>query len=192
MTMELKAAAPTDFWRKPPNLDVSSAPTSLKVIHSSKFHKARVTVSANWSRLYDQGGLFITFPSNPDLGKGPIGPSNSFWLKSGIEMYNDRPNLSTVAAREWADWSLLPLEGKSVTIEIEREKVDPSIGLGSSLWVYLVAEGGKRTAVREVTWAFQFEGEMQVGVYAARPTKIEGDSGEELVVEFTDYELVAE
>ena len=101
------------------------------------------------------------------------------WLKAGIEFADERANLSTVAATEWADWSLLPLatshsgDGKTetkssgstlceCTLEIERERVDPNgfTGLGSrsSLWVYLItktSEGKEeRTAVREVTWGF--------------------------------------
>ncbi len=44
-----------------------------------------------------------------------------------------------------------------------------------------MVDGETRTAVREVTWAFEYEGEMQVGLYAARPTKAEDDHGDILV-----------
>ena len=179
--MQLKAAAPTDFWRKPPNLDAATAPTHLRTLSSKDFHGARVTVSADWTRLYDQGGFFLYLPST-------VGDAKRCWVKVGIEFYSDRPNLSTVAAREWADWSLLPLDDKSVTIEIKREEVNLEKGKGSSLWVYLV-EGEKHTAVREVTWAFETEGEIAVGLYAARPTVIDGETGEELVVNFENFEV---
>lgn len=181
-TSTLTAKAPTDYWRKPPSLDVGNAPTYLKELHSTEFQRARVTISADWVRLYDQGGIFVEFP-------GSAGDKR-FWLKSGIEYYNDRPNLSTVAAREWADWSLLPLKEKKVTVEIEREGRDPAKGSGSSLWVYLVeVVDGKevRTAVREVTWAFETEGTLKVGLYAARPT--EEDGSQELVVKFEEFHV---
>ena len=111
-----------------------------------------------------------------------------------MEFYNDRPNVSTVSAREWADWSLLPLQESQtkVTIEVEREPIDKEKGSGSSLWVYLVGldETGKetRTALREITWAFEHEGSLDIGVYAARPTA--GDEDEELKVSFYDFEVV--
>ncbi|TDL26133.1 hypothetical protein BD410DRAFT_784174 [Rickenella mellea] len=177
--MKLSAKAPTDYWRKPPSLDVDSAPKSLQTIPAKSFTRARVTVSASWTRLYDQGGLFILFPQSAE-GK-------QFWLKTGIEFYNNQPNLSTVAAREWADWSLLPLSSNSITVEIERENKD-GMGKGPSLWIYLV-EGNKRTAVREVTWAFEKDDDdIQVGVYAARPT-VEGDAEDALEVSFEDFVL---
>lgn len=53
-----------------------------------------------------------------------------------------------------SDWSLIPLDNGTVTIEIERET--KSGVAGSSLWVYLL-ENGDRKAVREVTWAFSEE-----------------------------------
>jgi regulation of enolase protein 1 (concanavalin A-like superfamily) len=137
-------------------------------------------VSAEWARLYDQGGLYVGFPQFFDDGK------KQAWLKTGIEFYENIPNLSTVSAREWADWSLVPLQEsqKKITIELERKNSnDPS------LWVYLVAEGEKRVGVREVTWAFEAEGELQIGVYAARPT--ENDiGGESLEVTFENFNVI--
>ena len=41
--------------------------------------------------------------------------------------------------------------------------------------------------IREVTWAFVIEGEMQVGVYAARPTHAGEDDGEHLDVALKDF-----
>ncbi|KAI5120971.1 hypothetical protein M0805_006643 [Coniferiporia weirii] len=184
-SLQLKAKATTDYWRKPPNIDVSDAPISTRTLSSTDFHRARVTVSASWTRLYDQGGLFILLPSSVGETTGGTEPTKRCWLKTGIEFCGGQPNLSTVAAREWADWSLNPLTGNSVTIEIAREPVDSAKGLGSSLLIYSV-ENGQRSAlpVREVTWAFEHEGEIAVGVYAARPTKTEGDTGDELIVDF--------
>jgi len=185
----LKAAAPTDYWRKPPDIDVSNAPTALSTVSVKTFRRARVTVSADWTRLYDQGGIFVSFPK-------PLPDGRRCWLKTGIEYYGGRTCLSTVAAREWADWSLIPMPSPttSVTIEIEREAVDAASKSGSSLWVYLV-EGERRAAVREITWAFEGVEDtdtFQVGLYAARPTKADPETGEELHVTFADWKLEGE
>ncbi|THG96539.1 hypothetical protein EW145_g7761 [Phellinidium pouzarii] len=163
-SLQVKVAATTDYWRKPPVIDVSDAPISAaRTLLSTDFHRARVTVSAPWTRLYDQGGLLVFLPTSVGNTFGKIEPTKRCWLKAGIELCGGRPNLSAVAAREWADWSLNPLSGDSVTIEIAREPVDSEKGLGSSLLVYTV-ENGERSLlpVREVTWAFEHEGEITV------------------------------
>jgi len=117
------------------------------------------------------------------------------WVKTGVEFYEGRANLSTVATHPTgsSDWSLVPLaEGTtSVTVEVERETKDETGG--ESLWVYLVKEDGKRTAVREVTWAFTGPtlelGAISSGVYTARPTKAaEGEEGV-LEVSYSNFRL---
>ncbi|KAF8507463.1 hypothetical protein BU17DRAFT_57388 [Hysterangium stoloniferum] len=175
----------TDLWRKPPKLDVNNAPYWIANIPADKFKRARVTVSANWSRQYDQGGLVLFLPSWPE---------HTLWVKTGIEFVDGRTNISTVAARDAADWSLLPApEGQEkTTIEIEREEVDEKNGTGSSLWIYHI-EGERRTAVREVTWVFkekeQLEGSISVGFYGARPAKTGEDDREYLTVTCEGVEL---
>ena len=74
----------------------------------------------------------------------------------------------------------------TATIELSREDE----GKGSSLWVYLV-ENGRRAdlPIREVTWVFEQEGEIEVGLYAARPTKVDDDDSE-LVVKFENFSYV--
>ena len=61
-------------------------------------------------RLYDQAGLIVLWAENK---RSTILESSKVekrkWLKAGIEFADERANLSTVAATEWADWSLLPL-----------------------------------------------------------------------------------
>jgi len=168
----------TDLWRKPPKLDVHNAPCWITNIPANKFKRARVTVSANWSRQYDQGGLVLFLPS---------WPKHTLWVKTGIEFVDGRTHISTVATRDAADWSLFPApdgQGKT-TIEIEREEVNETDGTGSSLWIYFI-EGERRTAVREMTWVFkekeQLEGSISVGLYGARPTKTGEDDREYLTV----------
>ncbi|KAK7676776.1 hypothetical protein QCA50_020244 [Cerrena zonata] len=178
----LPAAPRTDFWHKPPAVNSVNAPVHhLTSIHTKEFQSARVTVSADWTRLYDQGGLFIYFPEIPTLSKRR-------WLKTGIEFYHGKPNLSTVASREWSDWSLNKIEGHSITIEVDREKEDLEKGFGSSLFVYRVVDGVRdEVPIREVTWAFEVEGEMQVGVYAARPIHTGDNDEEKLDVALTNF-----
>lgn len=67
----------------------------------------------------------------------------------------------------------------TVTVEFERKTG------GDALWAYWVTNGDRRP-VREVTWALIDEedgnGEIWVGVYAARPAKV----GTDLQVSFSE------
>lgn len=163
----ITAKSSTDIWSKPPSTERFNAPILHKTAPLSTFKKARVAVSAHWSKLYDQGGLLFVV-NNPDGSRK--------WVKTGIEFVDDKANVSTVAKDRWADWSLLPIiptGGHAATIEMVRED--------GSLWIYL-NEGLKRTPIREVTWAFEDEGEKEcwIGSYAAKPSA----DGPDLVVSF--------
>ena len=57
----LRAAAVTDLWRKPPKVETYNAPSLVKTIRIEDFKSVRVTLSAGWVRLYDQGGLVLYF-----------------------------------------------------------------------------------------------------------------------------------
>jgi regulation of enolase protein 1 (concanavalin A-like superfamily) len=143
-----------------------------------------VSETGEWSTLYDQGGLILVLPAKK------MGTQKS-WIKTGIEFYHNRPCMS-VAADEWADWSLSPLPsdhegvGKR-TVEMERERED---GVwGSALRISLVDEKGDKMPVREVTWAFHGldeDGEILIRIYAAKPTK---DERNELLVNFEKFEI---
>ncbi|PVG02400.1 hypothetical protein CPB86DRAFT_772623 [Serendipita vermifera] len=175
----------TDLWRKPP-VEAFNNPSLTASIQTDKLKSARVTVSARWTRLYDQAGLVLLWPGLSDE-EPPVA-----WIKTGVEFYDNKANLSTVAtpATSTSDWSLIPLSSNTVTIEIEREHKEG--GYGPSLWIYLVADEGRK-AVREITWAFSSERlleKLHIGVYAARPTAEGGDDDEEeLSVQFTDFEV---
>ena len=184
----------TDLWRKPPHTDVDNAPTRLisAPIEIHKFHSARVTVSANWETLYDQGGLILFIP----------GENTTTWMKTGIEFFAGRPFVGSVVTSQWSDWALMPLgkeKGGKVTVQVERqvkegEKLD-------SLWVYVVdEETGKKTEARQITSWFTRDIPDQniskdnryllVGVYAARPTiPGEGRENEELAVKLEGFEV---
>lgn len=93
-----------------------------------------------------------------------------------------------MACDRWADWSLSPLPAsgeKSVTIEMEREVKEGE--KGSALYIYML-EGVERKMIREVTWVFSededMEGECWVGVSVAKPTKDADDEEMALSVDF--------
>lgn len=175
----LTAPSNTDIWHTPSKDAVLTAPVHYLRLPLSTFRTARVTISGSLSLLYDQAGLLLVLPS---LDMKP-----TRWIKMGIERTeNNMRQLSVVACDRYADWSLQALkesESSSVTVEFEHK------GGSNALWAYVV-ENGERKAVREVTWAFFDNGEVDrevwVGVYAARPSK-KGDglkmSFSELVIE---------
>jgi regulation of enolase protein 1 (concanavalin A-like superfamily) len=173
-------STPTDIWRKPgpPRIKTFNAPIIYKSVKLQSFQRARVTVSAAWSNLYDQGGLVFVLPT------AGVEPTDQRWIKTGIEFYEGAPYVSTVAADRWADWSLVQAgihDGK-VTLEMERKKDD------DTLWIFIV-DGQTRIPIREITWALS-ETSVQdcwVGVYAATPTVTEENGA--LDVQFEGWEL---
>lgn len=193
----IHAPPKTDLWRKPPRTDIDNVPIYLisQPIDLHKFHTARVTVSGNWSTLYDQGGLALFIPDE-DLKK---------WVKTGIEFVWGKPFVGTVATSRWSDWSLVPLPESAagkVTIQVEREtKGDERV---ESLWIYIInEETGEKVGIREITWWFRHDingGDsaapednrtLLIGVYAARPTVPEGagKENEELEVKLEGFEV---
>ncbi|GAV08861.1 hypothetical protein RvY_18491-2 [Ramazzottius varieornatus] len=186
----------TDIWRKPPGggssvplIDNLNAPCYVATIPLTAFRRARVTLDANWTRLYDQGGLVFLYPP-PSKDSS----AKRAWIKTGVEVFNGMANVATVAtaATSHSDWSLLPLaDGKAtLTIELRREEIDVAKGKGSTMFVYMI-DGVKETMVRETAWAFAEEnGDVQIGVYAARPTK--SNEGEEDILQVTFSNLVVE
>ncbi|KAH8820089.1 hypothetical protein F5884DRAFT_37563 [Xylogone sp. PMI_703] len=178
----LAPPTPSDIWRKPPALDDFNAPLIYKSLPLHTFKRVRVTITAPWRTLFDQGGLVFALPPSKQ------NPQRR-WVKSGVEFYDGKPYVSTVAADRWADWSLVAIDGeqaeKGVTIEFERRDKD------DTLWAYVLGADGKRQPLREVTWAlaeFEEVGKLEcwVGVYAAKPT---ADKEEQFVVQFRDFEV---
>ncbi|KAL8707609.1 MAG: hypothetical protein Q9220_007396 [cf. Caloplaca sp. 1 TL-2023] len=167
----------TDIWRKPPSTNRFDAPYITQTLPLSSLRSARVTVSAQWQQLYDQGGLLLILPGE----KGSLRKDWS-WIKTGIEFYDGKANISTVACRRWADWSLAPLpeeaKGK-VTVEMTREVKDGE--KTSTLWVHSIDPiSGEKTPLREVTWVFEESNvqsgqECEIGVYSARPSTEDQD-----------------
>ncbi|ROT36676.1 hypothetical protein SODALDRAFT_204714 [Sodiomyces alkalinus F11] len=184
----LSAKPGTDIWRKPPTTDVFNAPTKLRSTKPlSAFHSASVTFSGKWTEQYDQAGLVLVLQPRHSSNTTP-----QKWLKTGVELYNGVPQVSTVACDRYADWSVSPLAAlgpldHNVTVTIEREE-DHN---GHSAWVYYVhPESGERKPLREVCWFSVEEGhgewDLSVGAYVARPATNVTDS---LTVEFSDLDI---
>ena len=112
------------------------------------------------------------------------------WVKTGVEFTHGAPHISTVSCDRWADWSLAPLEGSEVTVELEREVKHES--KTPTLWIYAVDVAGNRRPIREITWVFENAKEdgpddeqvCWVGAYAAKPMKDEVDAFRQVEVHF--------
>ncbi|KKY15877.1 hypothetical protein UCRPC4_g06063 [Phaeomoniella chlamydospora] len=199
-SFEITTPPGTDLWRKPPSIDDFTAPIIYRTVSLSKFRRARISFSASWLTLYDQGGIVFALPQRSGSGGDKVNPK---FIKAGIEFYENRPQLSVVAVDRWADWSLFGVppsllnaaaeQGSTspiTTIELEREK-EADGTLGSSLWVYLL-EGNVRKPLREVTWIFHEldqERECWVGAFAAKPTADSDDPSRGLTVAFENFEV---
>jgi len=195
MTFTIIAAPSTDIWRKPPTTNVFNASTFNTVRGLlTDFQRARITVVLPPTSdlvKYDQGGIVLSIIKHSIPGASL--QTQRQWLKTGIEFYQNKPWVGTVACDRWADWSITPLpdtkEGDNPRVNIEVER--SSDELGKSLWVYLVSDSGERTPLREVNFFFADEDsekmELNVSAYAARPLKKEGNETEELKVQVTDY-----
>lgn len=131
---------------KPPICRLEQCTSLVTSLSLHAFRSAEVTVTASWTRLYDQGGLILVMPSpSPEQKK-------TSWVKTGIEFFNGQCNLSTVATpgASTSDWSLLPLPDETLRVRAQRESKDGQ--LGPSLWIYLLKDNGHTLAVREITW----------------------------------------
>ena len=108
------------------------------------------------------------------------------WVKTGIEFVDGTVNASTVSCDRWADWSLSPLQGSGLTVEMERKIRD---GQPTSTLCVLIVQGVERRIVREVTWAFEGTdgAEGWIGVFAARPGKESGQESKALEVQFDHF-----
>lgn len=199
----LEAPAGTDIWRKPPTTDVwngaecplvSSSRTAMLTPQLavpitrtssgllSKFQSADVTFWADWTERYDQAGLVLGL-RRASVPTKPEDPAQK-WVKTGVEYYQDKPQLSTVGCDTWADWSVSAVSGavdpaKGVTLKVVRESDEN----GKSAWVYRLikdADGNvqEKIPLREICWIFADEHEnggeewiLDVSPLVARPAR---------------------
>ncbi|KAL9009760.1 MAG: hypothetical protein Q9173_005236 [Seirophora scorigena] len=157
-----------DLWRKPPSTNDFNAPLLLRTLPLSSLKSARVSVTAQWTTKFDQGGLVLVLNGKPGSDE-----KQRRWIKTGIELFEGVPNLSTVAT--------------------DREIMDGE--KTSTLWVYSVhpATGDKRP-LREVTWVFEEENLQddalcEIGVYAAKPNPDKDNSTKEFDVTFEGLQI---
>ncbi|KAF2670687.1 hypothetical protein BT63DRAFT_424626 [Microthyrium microscopicum] len=186
-SFKIHAKPGTDIWRKPPHADVFNAPTAIPPgVKSTSgplntFVSVQASVSFAWKERYDQAGLLLCLrkrsvseEQSVELTTAP--PAK--WIKTGIEFYNGKPMLSTVACDAWADWSVTPRTmgaGASATatwttLSIEKEQDEN----GVSLWVYHIDDLGEKIPLREITWVFGHDPDrwnIEVLAMAARPEK---------------------
>ncbi|KAG6041433.1 hypothetical protein E4U41_004283 [Claviceps citrina] len=201
----------TDIWKKPPFHDVFSGrdcadgalPPGVSFFSSSKplliarhpaphrrhskgpslkFISATLTFIATYTHQFDQAGILLTYTKGADRK----------WIKSGVELFNHAPRLSTVSTDNYSDWSVsdaphadeIRTGCKPVTITVER--MDDELGL--SLWVYHV-DGSTKTPLREITWPYGTAGEgweLEVSAAIARPHK---DAQDKLEATFQSFDV---
>ena len=152
----------TDLWEKPP-VHSANAPCLLYPATKGSFISAKVTVSAEWVQKFDQGGLVLIVHDSSGAAR---------WVKTGVELFDSQPQVSTVSTNIWSDWSMRPMisdpasvnTASSATVEIESNK-------DGSLWVYVLNDNGHRRPMREIAWWGEIDGaaKIDVGVYAAKP-----------------------
>ncbi|KAL8896818.1 MAG: hypothetical protein Q9207_007522 [Kuettlingeria erythrocarpa] len=185
-TFNLRTPPGVDIWRKPPSTNDFNAPLLLRNLPLPSLRSARVTVSAPWRTKFDQGGLLLVLPGEEGQDR-----KQRRWIKTGVEFFDGKPNISTVACDRWADWSLAPLPddaSEKVTVEVTREVQDGE--KTSTLWVhYINPSTGEKRPLREVAWVFEEEKmktdlECEIGVYAAKPIADESKPENELDVTF--------
>ncbi|KAK2608637.1 hypothetical protein QQS21_002866 [Conoideocrella luteorostrata] len=173
----------TDIWKKPPTHNVFTAPYRPHSTGPSlKFISATLTFIATSTHQFDQAGILLSFTKDSDRK----------WIKSGVELFNDAPRLSTVCTDNYSDWSVSDAPRgdeirsgcKPVTITVERQEDE----LGLSLWVYHL-DGSRKTPLREITWPFGTAGEgweLEVSAAIARPFK---DTEDKLEATFQNFDV---
>ena len=198
----LSADSGTDLWRKPgigsnPATHSFTAPILYHSLPLASLKRARLSFSGPWSTLYDQAGLCLILPlsSQGATSKDPTQDRGTRWIKTGIEFTHEAPHISTVSCDRWADWSLLPLQGTQLTVEIEREVKHGA--KTPTLWVYMI-ENSERRPIREVTWVFEEAErtngqnlECWVGAYVAKVNKSSDKVEQRLQVKFWDMQIEA-
>ncbi|KAF4976133.1 hypothetical protein FZEAL_7152 [Fusarium zealandicum] len=185
----VEAGPDTDIWRKPGHnaWNIPNVHTRSGALRS--FLSVRATFSATWENLYDQSGVLLV----PRRASDTAAP-HSRWIKTGVELFDGKPHLSTVTCDRYADMSLYPLtpsDVESTTIEISRAG---GVG-GTNVWVHrlvLDQEGNikERVPLREICWIFADDDDgdwvLDVSPLAARPDKTAKDA---LKVEFTEFNV---
>ncbi|KAL4723049.1 hypothetical protein ACLX1H_010290 [Fusarium chlamydosporum] len=185
---ELHAVPGPDIWRTPTcagGRNDFNGPIYATSLSLNSFKGARVTVSADFSASYSQGGLILFAPhSDPTLDVAEqihLSSSPETWIKAGIEHVENELFASVAAGQPYSDWSLTRLGEDTATLEMEK--------VNGSLWIYVTDSGGRRTPLRKLTWVFDMEpqNKIWVGVAACMPKGDGTTDGGSLAVQFRDF-----
>ena len=115
-SFDITADVGTDVWRTP-SANRSNAPSEAllpKPVPLSSFQRVKLTVQSDWSSLlkYDQGGLYLHVTPHDKASSSASSSQSQYtdrWLKSGVEVFNQKPQLSVVGTYVYSDWSVTPL-----------------------------------------------------------------------------------
>lgn len=102
-------AGESDFWRTTSYGFVRDSGHALLAPFPGE-SAVEVSFVAAFDELYDQAGLMVR-----------VDPRT--WLKAGIEMTEDVPNVSSVMTNGQSDWSMAPVPewaGKLITVRVSR------------------------------------------------------------------------
>jgi regulation of enolase protein 1 (concanavalin A-like superfamily) len=93
--IQMTVTPKTDFWRKNHyGFTVDDGPF-LYCLRSGDF-EVSVKISGNYKSRFDQMGLMLR-------------STDSEWIKTGVEFFEDKLHLSTVVTHAMSDWSFFPL-----------------------------------------------------------------------------------
>ena len=150
--LTLETAPATDFWRETHYGFTRDSGHFLHREVDGDFD-VTVTVSGDFTSLYDQAGLMIRCDEET-------------WLKAGVEFSDGALQLSTVITNGTSDWSLSPLEAGRDKITLRLTRQAKAIHVQ-----YLRQPGlaGQWTSLR--LGYLQIDGPCQVGVMACSPER---------------------
>ena len=115
-SFDITADVGTDVWRSP-SANRSNAPSVALLpepVPLSCFERVKLTVQSDWASLlkFDQGGLYLHItPKDQASSSASLSQSQytDRWLKAGVEVFNQKPQLSVVGTYVYSDWSVTPL-----------------------------------------------------------------------------------
>ncbi|MBN1285335.1 MAG: DUF1349 domain-containing protein [Anaerolineae bacterium] len=146
-TLTVTADPKTDFWRKTDDGGVRDTGHCYYERVMGDF-VAEVKVSGEYAAQYDQAGLMVRL-------------DEVYWMKCGIELFNDVQQASAVVTNEYSDWSIVPLPQNppAIWLRVTRKT--------STLSVYYSLDGETYTLLR---MAYLTSAEVEVGPMCAAPT----------------------
>ena len=153
----------TDFWRKTYDNGIRDNGHFFYAPFTGDF-TLTVKVSGAYRHQYDHAGAMVRVDAE-------------HWLKCGIEFYNGAQYASAVIARDYADWSIVPLGGAPSAIWLRVRRRDTTLEVDFSL------DGEQYTMMRQ--GHLPMGERVDVGLMCASPL------GEGFTVTFEDYAVNA-